>query len=124
MDDERTWTRGASWRLAQRLIAGNGAVVTHDALTFAVYGDDPDGGPADAEGTIKVMLSKMRGKFAPGAIRNARGIGYSLDPAAVPAELLARVDGAQVVLALTKADRDAFRRTRPDPHPVTKPRRR
>ncbi len=40
--------------------------VTDDQLIYALYGDDPDGGPLNVEGSIKVRMSFIRKKLIEG----------------------------------------------------------
>lgn len=55
--------------------------MTRDALWEAVWWDHPDGGP-DSESNLAILMVRLRSLLPPGAIRCARGVGWSLDPAA------------------------------------------
>ena len=103
----RNKTPQATSRLLQRLMISAGKVVTHDALTFAVYGDQVNGGPEDARRTIAVLICKLRKRLPKGAIELVWCEGYRLKPGVIPP---ARdIDNAQVVLALTPEDERALR---------------
>lgn len=54
-------------------------VLTH-RLLFAMYGDDPEGGPVSAEQSLHVYISRLRRRLAPHGFKITcqRHIGYSL----------------------------------------------
>jgi DNA-binding response OmpR family regulator len=57
-------------------------LVTYRALAEALWGADPEGGPLDARGDIRVALLKARRKISaaaiPWQIENCYGVGYRL----------------------------------------------
>lgn len=104
-------TKLASKRLLRRLAEGRGKIVSHDALAFALYGDNPDGGPDDVVKVIAVLIHRLRKHLGPDSIGNQWGVGYCLR-ADLAETYLAQVDEAEVVLALTPRDEAAFRALR------------
>jgi DNA-binding response OmpR family regulator len=88
-------TTGASQRLATRLAMADGRFVPMEALLLAVYGADE---PFDAASSVRVMLSRLKARLPEGALRNVRGVGYALDPAA--AKSLPEVDDRILVPAI------------------------
>ena len=94
-------------KVLRRLAEARGRCVTHDALLFAMYGDRADGGPVNARNILSLMVMKLRREFGPGAICCEHAFGYALR-ADLAEAYLARVDDAQVVLALTPRDAAAF----------------
>lgn len=58
------------------------SAISPDRLAIILYGDDPDGGPIDATGVIKVFLHRLRKKIEragiPWRIDNVYGEGYVL----------------------------------------------
>lgn len=100
-------TNHATSRILQRLMISPGKVVTHEALAFAVYGNEINGGPEDGRGSIAVMICKLRKKLPKDAIQCVYGEGYKLKPGVIPPT--EEIDNAQVVLALTAEDERALR---------------
>ncbi len=103
----RSKTSNARYRILQRLMASPGLLVTHQALEFAVYGGQIDGGPDAAKSSIRVMICHLRRSLPPGTITNVFGLGYRLAPGVLPP--LPAMDDAHVVLAMTPADERAIR---------------
>jgi len=54
-----------------------GRIVTRDHLTDALWGSDPDGGPDDPEGSVKVYISRLRRRHGL-EIETVWGVGYRL----------------------------------------------
>jgi len=96
-------------KVLKRLALARGAVVTHEALAFAAYGDDPNGGPGFAEDVLRGLICKLRKRLPPGVLTNVWGVGYRLDPDCEMARLFRELDDAHVVLARSPADEAAFR---------------
>lgn len=63
-------------RIVGTLALAHGDLVTRKELIEAVYGDKEDGGPLDAEPSIKVIIHHLRREGWP--IRSHWGRGYSL----------------------------------------------
>lgn len=100
-------TNGVTLAILRRLAEARGRIVTVEALVFAAYGADPDGGPDDPGAIVRVLLCKLRQRLPPGALWNQWGVGYGLDPA-VGARFLRAADDAHVVLARSPRDKAAF----------------
>ena len=95
-------------RLLRRLIAAEGRIVSDEACLFAMYGAAGMQPPSSAIRTLRTIAVRLRDQLPIGALIHVRHQGYRLDPDAVPAFLLEDVDHAQVMLARTTADLDAF----------------
>lgn len=52
-------------RILKHLVEHLGEYASRRELADLVYGDDPDGGPDDAEGVISKLVRGLRGKVAP-----------------------------------------------------------
>ena len=102
------YTPGASRRLLVRLAAAGGRVVTYDALLHAIYADAPEGGPENALGVLRVLITKWRRRLPAGAIINQHGVGYQLAPEAVPEWARREADDCHVMLARSPADARRF----------------
>lgn len=63
-------------RILARLAAARGAVVPHDVLALAAYGDR---GPDDAAGVIRQLICRLRKRLPPGSLTTVWGRGYRLD---------------------------------------------
>jgi len=63
-------------------LLGRERLVTYRALAEALWGDDPEGGPLNAQGDIRAALTKLRRKIGaagiPWVIENCHGVGYRL----------------------------------------------
>lgn len=59
-----------------------GRCLPKSALFNALYGDDPDGGPMDADGVLAVRVTRLRKRFEEHdlnlAILTHHGVGYEL----------------------------------------------
>lgn len=96
---------GARHAIMQRLAAARGAVVTIEALVFAVYGAEREE-PARAVETIRVLIMHLRQRLGCDAILTEHGVGYRM-----PVEIAAKIPGlddAHVVLARSEADERRF----------------
>lgn len=76
------YATGMQARLLERLVRAEGAIVPYESMIAAAYGLSGDREPEDPMCVIRVILTRLRKHLPPGAIRNHRGIGYTLDPAA------------------------------------------
>lgn len=63
-------------RILARLAAARGAVVPHDVLALAAYGDR---GPDDAAAVIRQLVYRLRKRLPPGSLTTVWGRGYRLD---------------------------------------------
>lgn len=54
-----------------------GRWVPIDALVDALYGDDPDGGPLQADNVVRANIGYLRRKTSPGRIWTRHGFGYA-----------------------------------------------
>ena len=63
-------------------LLGRERLVTYRALAEALWGEDPEGGPLNAQGDIRAALARLRPKIAaaaiPWEIENRYGVGYRL----------------------------------------------
>jgi hypothetical protein len=71
---------GMQAKIFNRLAQDWARPVSDERLIHALYGDDPNGGPDGAAGTLKVFILKLRKALAPLGlvIINSHGTGYSL----------------------------------------------
>jgi DNA-binding response OmpR family regulator len=70
------YVQGVKARILARLAAARGAVVPHDVLALAAYGDR---GPDDAAGVIRQLVYRLRKRLPPGSLTTVWGRGYRLD---------------------------------------------
>jgi hypothetical protein len=66
------------WRQKARLLSAlaAGGIVTQRDLIDAMWGDDPEGGPLDADGIMRQHIYSLRQRDYP--IRNYPKLGYEL----------------------------------------------
>lgn len=57
-------------------LMADGKVRAHERLEHLLWGDDPDGGPDNAQNAVKVIVSHLRKKGF--RIVNQWGVGYRL----------------------------------------------
>lgn len=67
-------------QVLEMLLRSPGRFVAKSRIIDAIYGDDPDGGPDDAEGSVQAHISKLRRLLKPlgYSIESARFDGYRL----------------------------------------------
>ena len=66
------YVQGVKARILARLAAARGAVVPHDVLALAAYGDR---GPDDAAGVIRQLVYRLRKRLPPGSLTTVWGRG-------------------------------------------------
>lgn len=54
------------WQILGILRRREGALITYEAMIDALWGDDPDGGPDDATGRLRVHICNLRKALAGG----------------------------------------------------------
>lgn len=69
------------WLLFDLLLRNLGKPVTRERIEGVLWGDDPDGGPLNAEGQVRVYVHFIRRKLAGTGLRVAtmHGEGYRMD---------------------------------------------
>ena len=67
-------------RLLDALVSGGERFQSHQMIADGMYADDPQGGPLDSRGVIRVVVHKLRPKLEASGwrIESRFGVGYRL----------------------------------------------
>ena len=80
--DGKTTLQGGEAKLLAALVQSFGRLVRHERIEYAIWGDDPDGGPLEMRRNVSVRMHFLRRKLlsvgAPVKIVNVHGSGFVL----------------------------------------------